>query len=218
MQTSNRKVFRADAMRRYLRGQEKTVLPEMTPPRTFVALWIAIGLLVSAGVGLGFMRLPRYTSGSAVIVNYGGALPAGGPDVVVVAFLPAKDRDRIRPGQTLFVGFGPESEAVAVPIEEVLPGVLSPLEALMMFRLDSNTAGAVTQPSAVALARWRPPAEALLAEKYLGSVVQADVEVGSHPVIALLPLVGHFFDSSSSGSTALQTPEPAHTHQAPESP
>jgi hypothetical protein len=158
------------------------------------------------------MRLPEYASGSAVLINFDGQLSADDQDLVVVAFLPAKDRERIRSGQTLYLGFGPETEAVPVPIDEVLPGVLSPVEAQLMFRLDSNTSGAVTQPSAVALARWTPAGTGLRAENYLGSIVSADVQIGSNPVISLLPVVGHYF----TGLPSPASPEPRHTHPAPE--
>jgi hypothetical protein len=49
MKTNHRPIFRADAVRRYIQSQHKTVLPRFICPRTFFYLWILLGLLFLAG-------------------------------------------------------------------------------------------------------------------------------------------------------------------------
>ena len=42
-------IFRTDAVRRYIEGQQRAVLPRLVCPRTFLYLWILLGLLLLAG-------------------------------------------------------------------------------------------------------------------------------------------------------------------------
>lgn len=49
MQGSNRPIFRADAVKRYIEGQQTAVFPRLVCRRTFLYLWILLGLLVLAG-------------------------------------------------------------------------------------------------------------------------------------------------------------------------
>jgi hypothetical protein len=42
-------IFRADAVRRYIEGQQRAVLPRFVCPRTFLYLWILLGLLLLTG-------------------------------------------------------------------------------------------------------------------------------------------------------------------------
>lgn len=46
---NNHPIFRADAVRRYLEGQHRAVLPRLVCPRTFLYLWILLALLLLAG-------------------------------------------------------------------------------------------------------------------------------------------------------------------------
>lgn len=46
---NNRPIFRADAVRRYIEGQQRAVLPRFVCPRTFLYLWILLALLLLAG-------------------------------------------------------------------------------------------------------------------------------------------------------------------------
>jgi hypothetical protein len=49
MRANVRPIFRADAVRRYIQSQQKAVLPRFICPRTFLCLWILLGLLFLAG-------------------------------------------------------------------------------------------------------------------------------------------------------------------------
>jgi len=44
-----RSIFRRDAIRRYAQAQGKAVLPRFVCPRTFLCLWMLLGLLFLAG-------------------------------------------------------------------------------------------------------------------------------------------------------------------------
>jgi hypothetical protein len=45
-----RPIFRADAVRRYVQDQQKTVLPRFVCSRAFLYLWMLLGFLLLAGI------------------------------------------------------------------------------------------------------------------------------------------------------------------------
>lgn len=50
MKAKNYQIFRADAVRRYLQHQQKSVRPPFLQPRVLVWLWILLALSLIAGV------------------------------------------------------------------------------------------------------------------------------------------------------------------------
>jgi hypothetical protein len=46
IQGTHRSIFRTDAIRRYAQDQSKAILPRFVCPRTFLYLWILLGLLL----------------------------------------------------------------------------------------------------------------------------------------------------------------------------
>jgi hypothetical protein len=52
--STERSVFRAEALQRFVHNQEKVVLPNLVSPRAFLFLWILATLIMLAGVILAF--------------------------------------------------------------------------------------------------------------------------------------------------------------------
>jgi len=52
--STERSIFRAEALQRYAQNQEKVVLPHLVSPRAFVYLWLLAGLILLAGLLLTF--------------------------------------------------------------------------------------------------------------------------------------------------------------------
>ncbi|MCI0748186.1 MAG: hypothetical protein L0Y58_22505 [Verrucomicrobia subdivision 3 bacterium] len=50
MNETDQSIFRPEALRRYVRSQEESVLPRLVSPRTFVTLWLVFGILVAGGI------------------------------------------------------------------------------------------------------------------------------------------------------------------------
>lgn len=70
MKDSRRSIFRNDAVRRYVESREKSVLPRLVSPRTFIYLWFLLGLLGMSSIVAWFARVPMYASGSAIVVRW----------------------------------------------------------------------------------------------------------------------------------------------------
>jgi hypothetical protein len=52
--STERSIFRAEALQRYAQNQEKVVLPNLVSPRAFVFLWLLAGFIMMAGLFLTF--------------------------------------------------------------------------------------------------------------------------------------------------------------------
>jgi hypothetical protein len=193
MTRPQRSIFRADAVRRYIEGREEAILPRFVSPRTFLFLWFLLGLFLASGFAAWLTEVPVYASGPAVLVD-GRTGGLSHPDeLVLVAFLPPQTLSHLRVGQALWLQRDSARERFRQPILAVNPEISSPARAQKQFGLPPGAAQAITQPAAVAVARWQPLHEGLPSSAYIGSVYRADLEVGSRRVISLLPLVGPFF-------------------------
>jgi len=47
-------IFRPDAVRRYRESRQQSVLPRLVCPRSFLYLWIFLGILIAAGMVMWF--------------------------------------------------------------------------------------------------------------------------------------------------------------------
>lgn len=201
MKDSRRSIFRDDAVRRYVESREKTVLPRLVSPRTFIYLWFLLGLLGFGAIAAWFARVPMYASGTAVVVRWKSKKNTP-EDIVVAAFFPPQYLPRLRTTQKLFLHFDAMGVGGASRNENrfnrsvivVKPEISSPDVIQKQFALHSGAAQRITQPAAVVIAQLEPIPTGLPASAYLGSIGSADVEVGEKRAVSLLPLIGHFFE------------------------
>jgi hypothetical protein len=199
MTNLRRSIFREDAVRRYLEGREKSILPRLVSPRTFIYLWFLLGLLVMSSIIAWLTKVPVYASGTAVVVH--GKNKKGTPEgIVVAAFFPPQYLSNLRTTQKLFLNFdarGDVYEGLRLRNHSIIavePKIISPDTIQKRFALNSQTIQQITGPSAIAIAQLEPIPENLSAAAYLGSIGHAKAEVGSQRIISLLPLIGQFFE------------------------
>lgn len=182
MTNSPRSIFREDAVRRYLEGREKSILPRLVSPRTFIYLWLLLGLLSVSSFIAWFTKVPMYASGKAIVVRLSNQR------IVVATFFEPQHLSSLRKTKKLFLNFDARSE-LTTAILAVEPEIISPDTIQKRFALKQ-----IARPSAVAIAQLKPIPENLPATAYLGSVGHAKAEVGSQRIISLLPLIGQFFE------------------------
>jgi hypothetical protein len=193
MNNSYRSIFRAEALRRYAQGRERAILPPIVSPRTFIVLWALLGFLIS-GVMLAWnTRVPMYASGQAFFVRRPAGLAAADDAVVLVALLPPSHQAMLQVGQPLFLDLGLPNQRLRLPIIAIEHPISSPATIQQRFAIPPSAAAAITQPSAVAIARIEPFPTDLAPAAYLGSHYPVDIEIGSQCVLAFVPLIGHLF-------------------------
>ena len=192
MNNTKRSIFRSDAVRRYIQGKEKSVLPRFISPRTFICLWFLLGLLMFSGFFAWFVKIPVYASGSAVVVDWSNNSQYFQDDVAVVAFVPAENLSHLNVGQTMFLNTTRERLRSSIIVIE--PKIINPATAQNRFALTSGAAAVITQPVAVSIGRFKPMSPDFSTSTYIGSIYNVDIEIGSRRVISLLPLIGHLFE------------------------
>jgi hypothetical protein len=166
---------------------EQAVLPPFVSPRMVAWLWVLCGLLVAALAVSGATRVPVYASGIATVVRLPG--PAHRPGSAVLAvFLPPDTLPRLHSGQALLLTGAAGAERASERIAFVQPGLVGPVDAQREFDLGAGAARSLIGPSAVALAAEDPPTA------YVGSVYPANVVLGTHSALSLLPIVGRWWN------------------------
>lgn len=178
-----RSIFRASAWERYQRRAEKEVLPRLIGPRSWLFLWIMLGLLVASGGLAWISRVPVYTTGPGIVTD---DQSRAGTQALVLIFLTPDQLSRVQVGQTVdLLTPGTTGSRVSGQVEAIAPEILSPAEARRRYHLDGSATVVITQPSAVVSVR---PGSNFPAAQYQGSLLAARIEVGSQPVLTLLPI------------------------------
>lgn len=190
MRDEGRGIFRADAVRHYMQRREKSVLPKLTPPRTFVYLLGLFALLLTSLLLAYFARVPAYVSGEAVVVDSSVAGQGAAGGGAMAAFFPPEALPRLRAGGRLFIASRKGGERLPANIKTVEPRLYSTDEARRRFGLaDTLLKGS----EAVAVVWVEPRPSGSTEPTQAGAAFEVEAEVGSHRIISLLPLVGKLF-------------------------
>jgi hypothetical protein len=191
MAATRRSVFRAQAFEQYVRGREQSVLPRFVGPRAFGKLWASLGVLGLVGLLALMIRLPVYTTGSAVAVesSLAGLGPEGGP--VVVALLPAESLSRLEIGQEMTLQAESSARPLHVPIVAIEDDLRASDQLRRRFRLGPGVALVTSRPVAVAIGRM-PDGEQ--PQPAPGTLYRVHLRVGSRPILALVPVLGSLVD------------------------
>jgi hypothetical protein len=177
-------------MQHYAEGRDASVLLQLIAPRSFLLLWLLLGMLVSSMCMVWLTPVPIYASGVAMVVDWRHMHQSLDDDTAVLVFLSPEYLSRLHRGQPLLLATpsGPlRREVIAVE-----PEIISPAAIRSRFGIHEDLARIVNQPAAVVLTRLEPLASNRAAASYVGSVFRADIEIGKRRVGSLLPLPGPF--------------------------
>lgn len=184
-----RRIFRESALNRYNERLEKIELPRYATAPWAALGWLGVLLLLTVTGLLLSVQLPETVIGTGIVVEGAAVGQVGDPgthEAMVAVFLPAEYAARLSAGQpvelTLPALTPGSAEVVGTRVRAVEPVLLSPAEARARFGLDAATGARLNGPVAVAVLDV-----ALPGGLWLGSVGQAQVELGSRSVLSLLP-------------------------------
>jgi len=182
-----RAIFRNKALQYYAQSREKDVLPRLVAPPVFIFLWVLLGLLLVATLLAWLGQVPVYVAGSGVVLNSGVKIQQGGQEAVAVVFLPATPSLNVRSGLPIQVQIGSSGPQLTSTIDTVQPGVISPSDARERYSLTGDLAQVITQPSIAVTVRL---GAGVSTQRFAGSLVGAQVQVGTRSVLSLLPVIG----------------------------
>jgi hypothetical protein len=182
---AGRTLFREGALEAYRRATGRDVLPRVTSWPVVLCSWLLLAGLLAAALLAWSVRVPSYAAGSGLVL---APEEQRGDRSVVVLFLPPDQSAQVRPGQLAQGRIGASGPSVHGEVTTIEHDLIGPTRARARFRLD-NSSDLVTQPSTVVIVRLE---ENLPPDTYAGSLVTAQVQTGSQPLLAFLPDLGGF--------------------------
>jgi len=180
-------IFREQALKSYIERREKDVLPQLVTPPVFLFLWMLLGLFITAGLLAWSAQVPVYLEGTGIILEQPLPSISGQREAVAVIFFPALNTPKVRARLPVQVQVGRTGPQFTGTIGTVEPGVISPDEAHQRFALGNDVLQDVSGPS---VAVTVPLGHGFPAQTFAGSVVHAQVQVGTQRLLALLPGLG----------------------------
>ena len=183
MENAKRPIFRTRAMQSYAQSMEKDVLPRTATPRVFIFLWILLGLLISAAITAWFGEIPVIVAGSGII-----QAEQGGNTAVAVVFLPASYLSRLQVGQPVQLQIASTGQQFKYVIDNIVPGSISPTQARQQYNLGDAGSLIAPGPSVVVMVTL---GHAIPVGTFEGSIVTAQVQVGSQRILSLFPDLTH---------------------------
>lgn len=178
MAPTQRPLFREQALQKYMQKQDKDVLPRFIAPPLFLFAWILLLLGICA-------CLLAWGTGIPIFVDGEGIVPAKtntNKNPTIEVLLPATYASHIHAGAPVLLITG-EQQNISSHVLHAEPGILSPSAARQRYGLGATETP--TEPSIV-LAVATPPE--LARGTYEGSILRAQVQVGTRRILTLLPI------------------------------
>ena len=169
-------IFRKEAIEKYARGRDKNVLPQFVLPPVFVFLWCLLALFVSAGITAWLGQVPVYATGIGIVLNPSTSGSTANGEMAAVIFVPYNTSLHLQVGQPITAQIGQAGPQMTTAIGAVESQILSPDEVRKQFSVS------ITDPSVAVTAVVGPHLSL-----YAGSLVQAQIEVGSMRLLSLFP-------------------------------
>jgi hypothetical protein len=172
-------IFRKEAVEKYSQGRDKNVLPQFVLPPVFVFLWCLLALFISAGMTAWLGQVPIYTAGVGIVLDPGNSGSSGNianGEMTAIIFVPYSSSLHLQVGQPVTAQIGQAGPQITTAIGAVESQILSPTEARQQYSVS------ITDPSIAVTALVGPHLSL-----YAGSLVQAQIEVGSRRLLSLFP-------------------------------
>ena len=180
------RMFRETAVKHYMQKRRvKDVLPRLLPVPIALFLWILVGSFLMVGIFAWSAQVPIYVSAPGIVLDQQTALHFNSREPSAIIFLPAVQSTQVQVGLPVQLQVTSSGQPVDSKIVQIEPGIVSPDVVSQQYKL--NGAGLITGPSVVVLVGL---GTALSPNTYAGSLLTANVQVGSRRVLSLLPGVG----------------------------
>lgn len=177
-----RPLFREHALQHYLQKREKDILPHFVSPPVFVCVWILLCLAVVVGLFAGMQKVPIQVDGVGFILAQGQNDALGSKEGMVLVFLPASEAKLVHVGEPSQLQIGQSGPSYSSTVAQVEPGLLSPSDVYNRYGFICSTMPTITEPSVVVHVGLAP---SLSSRLYAGSLVNAQIQIGTQGIFSL---------------------------------
>ncbi|HXR66305.1 MAG TPA: hypothetical protein VN729_10295 [Ktedonobacteraceae bacterium] len=184
MAAPDRSIFRSRAIDRYMQRQEGHVVLRLVSPRMFFSLWLLLLLAVGGGVLVWSIQEPIMVQGKGLVVQAKTMDGKNAQGVIVLLLFPPDQQANLKVGQPVSITIATANITFNSSIQSIETGVMSPAEISTQINSRLPLAMTIAGPSVVAVAPVEPMS---LAQTYLGSQSQVQVQIGVHSALSLLP-------------------------------
>ncbi len=184
-ENSKAPLFRKQALEYYVQSQEKAILPRLARPPIFLLLWILLSLVGTALLVVWLVRVPVYISGSGIVLEQTIRNSTSMNTAVALVFVPDSQTHtlQIHVGTPVQLQIGAQRQQFNAAVGVVEPGILSPDEIRHRYALEKDSSTLIMSPSLVVSIKLGP---AFAASLYAGSVISAQVQIGSTSLLSSL--------------------------------
>jgi hypothetical protein len=173
------------------RSNNVLLLPWFVSTRSFAGSWALLLLLLFSGVGVLFMRIPVYSTGTGVIADWRNKSDSEAHGLVVVAFFPAPMVSHLAPGRTL--SFDVDGQKLTRPIVDAKAKTFDRAAAASEFALRPDETSSLSELSAVAIVDLEPTPAGSSHEPLIGRLIHINYLLTNRRLGSFLPFIGGLF-------------------------
>ena len=156
----------------------------LVSPRVFLSLWMLLLLAVGGGLLVGSIQEPVLVQGKGLVVQAKAMNKKNTLGVVVLLLFPPDQQAQVKVGQPVNISITTANITFTSTIQTLETGIMSPAAISTQFNARLPLAMTISGPAVVAIAPVEPMS---LAQTYLESQCQVQVQVGAQSVLSLLP-------------------------------
>lgn len=158
----------------------------LVSPRMFLSLWMLLLLATSGGFLVWSIQVPVMIQGKGLVVQPKAANGQNAQEIVVLLLFPPDQGASLKVKQPVSISLAAANITFHSTIQTIEEGTMSPAEISSQLNAKLSLAQAISGsgPSVVAIASVEPMS---LAQTYLGSQCQVQVQIGERSILSLLP-------------------------------
>ncbi len=181
-------IFRDKALKHYIQGNKKDVLPNFSSIPATIFVWVLLASLIATGLVAWRAQVPVYLAGSGIVLGNVNQASAGDSQAGALAFFSPDQLTHLRAGQPAQILLNAGSSQQVGTIAQVLPGVTTLAAAFKHYGLSFGGADSQSQQVAVALIALGTGFQTAL---YTGSTVIVEVRVGTQSMFSAISGIGN---------------------------
>lgn len=184
MATTDRSIFRQRAIDKYMQRQEGHVVLRLVSPRVFLSLWLLLLLAIGGSILTWSIQTPVVIQGKGLVVQPKTVQGKNAQGIYVLLLFPPDQQAKLKVRQPVTISITTANITFHSTIQTLETGVMSPEDISTQFNSHLPLVLTIAGPAVVAIAPVEPMS---LAQTYLGSQCQVQVQIGSRSALTLLP-------------------------------